>query len=190
MFRYALPDYPARGVNLRGMTDYNVDIYCGSEVIGELDPIDVHRGERPGVHGQEALKRSRGGSTARLGSCSGSSGLPATRRAGIDRGHRLRHRRLRRRRGRRVRALTCDSVGLTPGPCRGFDRRIGLAGGVRSVLNRHRLPFYDLDSAIDLHVAGRGSNQAPTEHGAGREHGDRSRDHPPPTPRARVPSRG
>ncbi|HOO71428.1 MAG TPA: DEAD/DEAH box helicase [Spirochaetota bacterium] len=38
-FRYALQDYPARGVNLRGMTDYNVDIYCGSEVIGEIDPI-------------------------------------------------------------------------------------------------------------------------------------------------------
>lgn len=38
-WRYALPDYPARGVNLRGMTDYNVDIYCGTEVIGEIDPI-------------------------------------------------------------------------------------------------------------------------------------------------------
>ena len=38
-WRYALSDYPARGVNLRGMTDYNVDIYCGSEVIGEIDPI-------------------------------------------------------------------------------------------------------------------------------------------------------
>ncbi|HMO50994.1 MAG TPA: DEAD/DEAH box helicase [Kiritimatiellia bacterium] len=37
--RYALPDYPAKGVNLRGMTDYNVDIYCGTEVIGEIDPI-------------------------------------------------------------------------------------------------------------------------------------------------------
>ena len=37
--RYALSDYPARGVNLRGMTDYNVDIYCGSEVVGEIDPI-------------------------------------------------------------------------------------------------------------------------------------------------------
>lgn len=37
--RFALPDYPAKGVNLRGMTDYNVDIYCGSEVIGEIDPI-------------------------------------------------------------------------------------------------------------------------------------------------------
>ena len=38
-FRYALQDYPSRGVNLRGMTNYNVEIYCGSEVIGELDPI-------------------------------------------------------------------------------------------------------------------------------------------------------
>ena len=38
-WRYALSDYPARGVNLRGMTDYNVDIHCGGEVIGEIDPI-------------------------------------------------------------------------------------------------------------------------------------------------------
>jgi len=38
-WRYALPDYPARGVNLRGMTDYNVDIVCGGEVIGQIDPI-------------------------------------------------------------------------------------------------------------------------------------------------------
>jgi len=38
-WRYALPDYPAKGVNLRGMTDYNVDIYCGNEVIGQIDPI-------------------------------------------------------------------------------------------------------------------------------------------------------
>ncbi len=37
--RYALQDYPARGVNIRGMTDYNVEIYCGTQVIGELDPI-------------------------------------------------------------------------------------------------------------------------------------------------------
>lgn len=37
--RYALSDYPARGVSLRGMTDYNVDIHCGTEVIGEIDPI-------------------------------------------------------------------------------------------------------------------------------------------------------
>ncbi len=38
-YRYALRDYPAKGVNLRGMTDYNVNIYEGTEVIGELDPI-------------------------------------------------------------------------------------------------------------------------------------------------------
>ena len=38
-WRYALPDYPARGVNLRGMTDYNVEIVCRGEVIGEIDPI-------------------------------------------------------------------------------------------------------------------------------------------------------
>ncbi len=38
-YRYALQDYPSRGVNLRGMTDYNVEIYAGTEVIGELDPI-------------------------------------------------------------------------------------------------------------------------------------------------------
>ncbi|MFC1670175.1 DEAD/DEAH box helicase [Spirochaetota bacterium] len=37
--RFALQDYPARGVNLRGMTDYNVEIVCGTEIIGELDPI-------------------------------------------------------------------------------------------------------------------------------------------------------
>ncbi|MDA7977717.1 MAG: DEAD/DEAH box helicase [Pirellulales bacterium] len=38
-YRYALRDYPAKGVNLRGMTDYNVNIYEDTEVIGELDPI-------------------------------------------------------------------------------------------------------------------------------------------------------
>jgi DEAD/DEAH box helicase domain-containing protein len=43
-YRYALRDYPARGVNLRGMTDYNIEIVCGSEVIGEIDPIGA-RGE-------------------------------------------------------------------------------------------------------------------------------------------------
>ena len=37
--RYSLKDYPAKGVNLRGMTDYNIEIFCGTEVIGELDPI-------------------------------------------------------------------------------------------------------------------------------------------------------
>ena len=38
-YRYALREYPAKGVSLRGMTDYNIDIYCGTEVIGELDPV-------------------------------------------------------------------------------------------------------------------------------------------------------
>ncbi len=38
-YRYTLRDYPAKGVNLRGMTDYNIEIYRGTEVIGELDPI-------------------------------------------------------------------------------------------------------------------------------------------------------
>ena len=38
-YRYALRDYPSKGVNLRGMTDFNVEIYAGTEVIGELDPI-------------------------------------------------------------------------------------------------------------------------------------------------------
>ncbi len=38
-YRYTCSDYPAKGVNLRGMTDYNIEIYCGTNVIGELDPI-------------------------------------------------------------------------------------------------------------------------------------------------------
>jgi DEAD/DEAH box helicase domain-containing protein len=38
-WRYALPDYPAKGVSLRGMTDHNVEIVCNGEVIGEIDPI-------------------------------------------------------------------------------------------------------------------------------------------------------
>ena len=38
-YRYVDSDYPAKGVNLRGMTDYNIEIYCNTEVIGELDPI-------------------------------------------------------------------------------------------------------------------------------------------------------
>lgn len=38
-YRYALRDYPSKGVNLRGMTDYNIEIYEGTEVIGEIDPI-------------------------------------------------------------------------------------------------------------------------------------------------------
>ncbi len=37
--RYALQDYPSKGVNLRGMTDYNVQILCDGVVIGEIDPI-------------------------------------------------------------------------------------------------------------------------------------------------------
>jgi DEAD/DEAH box helicase domain-containing protein len=40
-YRYALHDYPARGVNLRGMTDYNIEIHYKGEVIGELDPISA-----------------------------------------------------------------------------------------------------------------------------------------------------
>lgn len=43
-YRYAQRDYPAKGVNLRGMTDYNIEIFCGTEVIGEIDPIGA-RGE-------------------------------------------------------------------------------------------------------------------------------------------------
>ncbi|APZ93071.1 DEAD/DEAH box helicase [Fuerstiella marisgermanici] len=43
-YRYAMRDYPAKGVNLRGMTDYNIEIFCGTEVIGEIDPIGA-RGE-------------------------------------------------------------------------------------------------------------------------------------------------
>ena len=43
-YRYAQRDYPAKGVNLRGMTDYNIEIYSGTEVIGEIDPIGA-RGE-------------------------------------------------------------------------------------------------------------------------------------------------
>jgi len=39
VYRYNLEDYPAKGVNLRGMTDYNVVIYHNGNVIGEIDPI-------------------------------------------------------------------------------------------------------------------------------------------------------
>ena len=39
MYRYALEDYPSRGVNIRGMSDHNIQIVCGGAVIGELDPI-------------------------------------------------------------------------------------------------------------------------------------------------------
>ena len=38
-YRYSKSDYPAKGTNLRGLTDYNVQIYCGTEIIGEIDPI-------------------------------------------------------------------------------------------------------------------------------------------------------
>lgn len=37
--RYALQDYPSKGVNLRGLTDYNIQIIHGTVVIGEIDPI-------------------------------------------------------------------------------------------------------------------------------------------------------
>jgi DEAD/DEAH box helicase domain-containing protein len=39
VYRYNLQEYPAKGVNLRGMTDYNVLIYHNGNVIGEIDPI-------------------------------------------------------------------------------------------------------------------------------------------------------
>lgn len=38
-YRYALEEYPAKGVNLRGLTDYNIQISCEGEIIGEIDPI-------------------------------------------------------------------------------------------------------------------------------------------------------
>ncbi|MCB1192442.1 MAG: DEAD/DEAH box helicase [Leptospiraceae bacterium] len=38
-YRYALEDFPSKGVNLRGMTDYNIQISCEGEIIGEIDPI-------------------------------------------------------------------------------------------------------------------------------------------------------
>jgi DEAD/DEAH box helicase domain-containing protein len=37
--RYAIDDYPAKGVNLRGLTDYNIQIINNGIVIGETDPI-------------------------------------------------------------------------------------------------------------------------------------------------------
>ncbi|HNH01322.1 MAG TPA: DEAD/DEAH box helicase, partial [Leptospiraceae bacterium] len=40
-FRYNLQKYPAMGVNLRGMTDYNVEIFHNGKVIGEIDPISA-----------------------------------------------------------------------------------------------------------------------------------------------------
>ena len=36
---YGLEDYPAKGVNIRGMTDFNIQIVCEGKVIGEIDPI-------------------------------------------------------------------------------------------------------------------------------------------------------
>ncbi|MCB1156742.1 MAG: DEAD/DEAH box helicase [Leptospiraceae bacterium] len=39
VYRYSLYDYPSKGVNLRGMTDYNIQIIHNDVVIGELDPI-------------------------------------------------------------------------------------------------------------------------------------------------------
>ena len=36
---YALEDYPAKGVNIRGMTDHNIQIVSEGKVIGEIDPI-------------------------------------------------------------------------------------------------------------------------------------------------------
>lgn len=38
-YRYALEDYPTKGVNLRGLTDYNIEIVSEGRVIGEIDPI-------------------------------------------------------------------------------------------------------------------------------------------------------
>jgi DEAD/DEAH box helicase domain-containing protein len=38
-YRYSLDEYPAKGVNLRGMTDFNIQIICEGVVIGEIDPI-------------------------------------------------------------------------------------------------------------------------------------------------------
>ena len=90
-YRYALSDYPARGVNLRGMTDYNIEIYCGTEVIGELDPIGArgtlytdaiyqHLGRRYmslDLDLQKKLCRCRGGQAAR--SAAGSHRAPARR---------------------------------------------------------------------------------------------------------------
>lgn len=39
VYRYAKEEYPSKGVNLRGLTDYNVIIKHNGEVIGEIDPI-------------------------------------------------------------------------------------------------------------------------------------------------------
>ena len=37
--RYDGVHFPSRGVNLRGMTDYNIEIFHKGVVIGEIDPI-------------------------------------------------------------------------------------------------------------------------------------------------------
>ncbi len=39
VYRYALEEYPSKGVNLRGITDYNIVIKFKEEIIGEIDPI-------------------------------------------------------------------------------------------------------------------------------------------------------
>lgn len=38
-YRYAQEEYPSKGVNLRGLTDYNIEIVSEGKVIGEIDPI-------------------------------------------------------------------------------------------------------------------------------------------------------
>jgi DEAD/DEAH box helicase domain-containing protein len=40
-FRYALQNYPAQGVSLRGMSDSNVIISFEGKIIGEIDPISA-----------------------------------------------------------------------------------------------------------------------------------------------------
>jgi DEAD/DEAH box helicase domain-containing protein len=39
VYRYNSDDYPSKGVNLRGMTDYNITIVNDGKVIGEIDPL-------------------------------------------------------------------------------------------------------------------------------------------------------
>jgi len=39
LYHYTLPDYPTRGIHLRGINHTNVDIICNDEVIGEIDPV-------------------------------------------------------------------------------------------------------------------------------------------------------
>ncbi len=38
-YRYAEEEFPSKGVNLRGLTDYNVNIFWDGKIIGEIDPI-------------------------------------------------------------------------------------------------------------------------------------------------------